>query len=411
MKKLLLFSFLLIGMIVLSCESDTENDWGLVSDETCNIPIEKRQTFWGDGETPWTSCQVANFKVFIEPCLSAENKRTWNSAIIEAFAMYNSVPNVGINITTTTTKSEADVTIDCIELDECIGGVVDEQSLMDKGYATKVFLNLNLDPSHSKCGDCPDTKFNIEIARWFVLHEFGHVLGFGHTNVIKPDSPLIPGTEIDTLSVYNSQVGSCNPEGVFSEGDINALQIKYPCDCSPDYIAASKMCLGSMQTICLDPGDREVTLYWDVNIPYELEEENCIKVEALTLEDIKISVTAYDNVCVYDFEKTIEVYSNEPCELIYVPPFEFKNICFGKEACFDFSTYGCLETLDIKSSSSKVVVDIDGSKVCISSLMPREEEVKLFVTPIGLCSDGAEVTWTIKVNSKDCGDDDVFGPF
>lgn len=416
MKKLIFAIFLFVGMIFISCEKDFNHEQGNLHENIDDKSIQKRQTFWGDGETPWTSCEVADFKVYIEDCLSAEEEPEWNNAAVEAFAMYNSIPNMGINISITTNKSEADATITC-ENDSskpCTGGSVGDV-LPKQGFATKVYINLAFNPDDPKCGDCPDGFSDVDIAniyRWYMLHEFGHVFGFAHTNIIKPDTPLIPGTQkIDLSSVFNSQTGGCYPDGVFSDGDINALQIMYPCECPPEYDAVSKTCIGNQETICFDPGDRKIALDWDVSIPYQKDGEYCIKVKPLSTGNIKINAKAYDNNCIYDFEETLEVYDHRPCELIEVPPMEFENICFGKKACFDFKTYGCLETLEIKTSSSQVVAEVDGTKVCISSLQPRKEEVKLFITPIGVCSDGAEVVWTIRVNNKDCGDDDIFDPF
>ena len=102
--------------------------------------------------------------------------------------------------------------------------------------------------------------------------------------------------------------------------------------------------------------------------------------------------------------KGLVVRRNIPCEIPNLPPYGFEYICVGETICYDFEAFDCLESFEVESSSRKLIADIDGTEICISSIFHKQEVVTLSVTPIGYCGNGVTQEWTIYVNDPEhCG--------
>lgn len=95
------------------------------------------------------------------------------------------------------------------------------------------------------------------------------------------------------------------------------------------------------------------------------------------------------------------------------PPLHMQYICmedFQDENCYDFGDTNCLETLEVTTSSNKLIAQVDGTELCLYYIHPAPYTGTVTITPIGTCSDGNSVTWTIYANQpRVCGGFDNTG--
>jgi|GEM_PF-1800921 len=107
----------------------------------------------------------------------------------------------------------------------------------------------------------------------------------------------------------------------------------------------------------------------------------------------------------FEVKETIEGCSVHPN-----PPVEFDVICMDfQEVCYDFSYLPCVDSLVAISSSPKLIPEVNGGELCLTSIHPSFEQVILEVTPVLECGDGVPQFWNLKVNDPDyCNDDGGF---
>lgn len=109
--------------------------------------------------------------------------------------------------------------------------------------------------------------------------------------------------------------------------------------------------------------------------------------------------------------RTVGVSYPSPAEIIpympSAPPLEMQNICMDdfEPTCRDFGNIPCLETMEVTTSSSKLIAEVNGTELCLSYIHPSPYTGTITITPIGTCGNGEPVTWTIYANqSDDCFD-------
>ena len=155
----------------------------------------------------------------------------------------------------------------------------------------------------------------------------------------------------------------------------------------------------------------EWTLNGDENAPdgtWSDSEFHYMSATTDTWPDFTVAI-AYTGTCgaVRVVEETFENPGSIP-NLPSSPPYHMQWICmddFGTENCYDFGAYTCLETMEVTTSSNKLIAQVDGTELCLYYIHPAPYTGTVTVTPVSSCGRGTPVTWTIYANSpRFCGD-------
>lgn len=163
-----------------------------------------------------------NIVIFLDPSVQA-----FEAEINAGVAMINNIPNCRINITTSLSRDNRDITITDAVLDNCGLG-----SYPTNGRpGPEIFIDL-----------IDARNYTLDQWKYLIVHQIGHCLGLRHTNWIpRQEAPeftdpygaatkarhiLGTPTGEDPLSVMND--GTCGSSAQLSDFDILALQILYP---------------------------------------------------------------------------------------------------------------------------------------------------------------------------------------
>jgi hypothetical protein len=151
--------------------------------------------------------------VYLDPSLPT----VWVDATIKAIDDWNQdIPGTKVYFRRVYTQSQSNITVQPVY---SVNGAFASTYLPNSNGAPggPIFVNTYYNSS-TNAGQ----KENA------VAHEFGHTLGFRHTD--SSDGTYISGTPVtDNESVMNSGSNNCFGWCGFSTGDINATQILYPC--------------------------------------------------------------------------------------------------------------------------------------------------------------------------------------
>jgi len=387
------FSLILCILIAFSCSDDSNQ-----LEESSKSEIEKRQQ-WNEGEW-WTPCEAANLIVFVDPCYLLPARADALAGINAAIANFNNVPNVGINVTLVFTDppangDEIDVRIECN--DNLI------QSISANGTANEFGGDLiQIDTDEPGTAGCP---VNVCFHTNTVMHEFGHILGFGHSQD-GSDGTLIPGTTVTTNSVFVG--GDCNSDICeFSAGDIIALQSQYPCDCSPLRHSEGYgfFCeIGEIKTFCA-PSTVDIR-EWEIpsNLDLISTDGNCITVQVNNLNTVTNLIAHLDNNSC-GFKYTFEINTFE------IPNFDISwndPVCLGDVVTFTISpiTPQNLSVIQWNIVGGKLNIMSSNSNFAVVEAL-SSGTTTICATVINDCGNTHEYCRIVTIRSdRDCGGGD-----
>lgn len=178
-----------------------------------NLAPETRQT-----RTQYlvSATNVKNIKVYINPELNTGGN-SWYQAAVDCLTEWNNIPQSQVKFFLTTNSSGANVKVQRYKGSDMPSNTIAWAYLPTKdGKAgTPVEISPNYD------------YYNADQKKFIMVHEFGHVLGLGHTD--DRSLALIPGTPVnDYYSVMQSATGglpwSLYP---FTNSDMAAIQALY----------------------------------------------------------------------------------------------------------------------------------------------------------------------------------------
>lgn len=231
---------LFLTLFVYSCSTDQD-----FSNQEA-FEVEERHNQWNDAPEIDFSDDC-----MIDIYVSEECIEKFVDGVNGTIEEFNALENVGINMGTTSDIVEADIIINCESFNDliCLRGFTPAGEPETTASIT-VWSGWDC-----QCGDGDLAIPNACQYEWLIAHEVMHVLGFWHITD-DPDElaehPHIDGTLVsDPTSVTTSasfvadhegQTGFCDCDELplFSEGDIEALEIMYPltddcakcfCDC------------------------------------------------------------------------------------------------------------------------------------------------------------------------------------
>ncbi len=234
MKLFKLLMTLGVILLIFSCSEDERanvesEEQSLTETHVCgydyytqpgNESIVKRQEVFDDtaiGE----ACDVANLTISIDPCFDA--LPVYLTAITNAVAMYNAIPNCVVSITIV--PEPGDIHIDCFDQACASGSILGGSAgqFYDNDNTTN---SIEINTNAAEMGSCCGGTFGLCDITGLIAHEIGHVIGLAHTG--SGDGDHIPGTaQNDAASLFNG--GSlCAGICTFSPDDILALQTLYP---------------------------------------------------------------------------------------------------------------------------------------------------------------------------------------
>lgn len=318
--KFIMLSFFLIS-VLSACQKNEQNEF--INLETnhdfesgYDAELETRQQ-WREGNW-WSACEAASLVLFVDPCFLTPARAAALQGINDAVNAFNNAPGVGIGITLVfdANNPNIDISIECDDLK------IDNQGANGCVNETGGDL-ITIDTNGPGGAGCPvNTCFHTNT----VMHEMGHILGFGHTNDGN-DGVTINGTVVNNNSVFVA--GDCNSSiCAFSAGDLLALQTQYPCECRPRtrITGPTFLCsIGQEATYCI-PNQFTVD-NWDVpnNMSLITSIGNCITVSLNSFGgSAPLRVSINENGCIYEYELNINTHSIPNFDIIYNAP-----ICFG----------------------------------------------------------------------------------
>lgn len=198
---------------------------------------QTKHTYYGNSRKVTNTGLVMNDRMMIEVAADDNLPSSWNNALTEAIAKWNSIPDFGIFFIKKPYPG-----IQHIKVSPWTG-LIEETGennlkfsiaeLPSGGKPGKnIYINLNFKP----------ITFDNSQKLMQMVHALGHAIGFGHTVSkngevswsVEPDAPSgeinIPGTETssDFSVMFKSNLTWGWDSRFFSQGDLTAAKIMYP---------------------------------------------------------------------------------------------------------------------------------------------------------------------------------------
>lgn len=380
MKKYVLFLSLIV--VLLACEKDLNS----ISQDT-NPTVESRQGVRRHFQKI-TACEAANLTFFVHSNFEGTN---YEEAIPNAMEIFNQT-NTSLHFSEAESQEDAHLVF-LFDEGECGSGLSnfpdddDHTDFESGGTIGRTITFFDGEPC-----DCSPAERDLCFYTGTVMHEVMHNLGFVHnTDQFMPDNIWIEGTsqnDYDPGSIINlSYPDFCNKPCSFNQFDLIALETVY----SLPFDAPDHLCSGERTIICLT---EELEGVWQSsnNISIGRIGESCIEVTAL-------EGSGEGTISFCGATKTIELHNGQPCQAPSVPPVGWDYLCFDTEqVCYDFGSFNCIESINIESSSPKLLPIINGTEVCLTVITTKHEEVTLTVEVEGYCGEGEPQTWNIVLN-------------
>lgn len=127
------------------------------------------------------------------------------------------------------------------------------------------------------------------------------------------------------------------------------------------------------------------------------------------------ATTAWHSISVAEIDNRLQAVNclqditAPTCNVPATPPYDLNWICSLEEpVCYTFN-YPCMTGIELYSPDRKLLHQVNGTTICLSSIYSRRRTSQLFVTPTGVCGpSGNTQVWNILIdNPFTC---DPFGP-
>jgi|GEM_PF-1542298 len=412
MKRLLILPLIFCLLFIVGCQKDFEEK-PVKKFTRCEAPHQQENVgdrqWYMNGFTPITACEASSINVFIDPCL---HDTPYATAIPTGLQAYNDAP-ISINFTLVKNPANADLTFFCWDGDDlgeddinCCGCA--NAAFPDPGNTGDTAPNdQTFFPSGGSIGseialvvnwwDCPCDAAELTECLFAstVMHEIAHTLGFYHNDQVGVDPVHVDGTPMgyESNSIINAYL-DCESPCIFSEDDLEALQLLYPL---PELDGPDKLCVGETASFCLINNDATISdIEWQGNSQFFITAIHCAStaLNSTGIQKVEATVTIED--CEFYVSKDVLVCASS--EVPSIPPVELSDVCFGETVCYDLGTASCIDGLTAISSSSKLLTNVKGTKLCLGYIAPLNGSATVTVTPLG-CNAGPSQTWDINLSA------------
>ena len=190
---------------------------------------------------------------------------------------------------------------------------------------------------------------------------------------------------------------SCTQEEFVKTNNLEE-EIELRNNCGAQIFGSESPCENHTITYCIKSATTPNSILWSGHPDINGSTSGCVS--------LSMSAGNYTLSAAVDINGCHDVLTHEVkvCGQVFThpnPPLEFTQICYqsGQPVCYDFgNTDECMTAIEAWSNSPNLLIDIVGTEICLTPLIPNPHNVSIAVRALGPCGNGDVEFWYITMN-------------